>query len=120
MFGESNKSKLILNNAIPEKNNNIKNNLNNHSHTHNHNLIKPNFNNATQKGRSIAKKLRKFMLKNIKSKKIVVEPEDLEFLQIIKSKNAYIESFSANQVFLQWSFKSELSNNLTIVIMYLI
>lgn len=62
----------------------------------------------------IALKLRKIVMKNLKSKKIQAEPEDLEFLQLMKSKKAFVETIWNEQLFFEWEYKSEVNQKLSI------
>lgn len=63
---------------------------------------------SSQKTLTIAKKLKKIILKNIKSNKAVPEPEDQEYYELVKSKRAFIETIWNDHIFFEWKYKTEL------------
>jgi hypothetical protein len=69
----------------------------------------------SQNGITMAKKLRKIILKNIKSNKTIPEPEDQEYYELVKSKRAFIETVWTDHIFFEWKYKSELKNSNNIV-----
>jgi hypothetical protein len=69
----------------------------------------------SQNALTIAKKLKKIILKNIKSNKTIPEPEDQEYYELVKSKKAFIETVWTDHIFFEWKYKSELKNSTNIV-----
>jgi len=61
------------------------------------NPINSNNTSHTLKGNRIAKKLRNMMIRHIKSRKIIPEPEDLEY-------------FNTNDIFIEWKYNENLNS----------